>query len=108
MSQNDKEGSFVSHLAELRKRLIHSFIFLIVFFVPFCRYLIINKPSDINQNVDNEKLPEEIDNSVTDKMMNIVTNMLIITFMIVKNCCGESSPFMELLTSPFFSLNKSF
>ena len=33
MSQNDKEGSFVSHLAELRKRLIHSFIFLIVFFV---------------------------------------------------------------------------
>ena len=33
MSQNDKEGGFVSHLAELRKRLIHSFIFLIVFFV---------------------------------------------------------------------------
>ena len=33
MSQNDKEGGFVSHLAELRKRLIHSFIFLIVFFI---------------------------------------------------------------------------
>ena len=29
----DQEGSFVSHLAELRKRLIHSFIFLIIFFI---------------------------------------------------------------------------
>ena len=33
MSQNDKEAGFVSHLAELRKRLINSFIFLIIFFV---------------------------------------------------------------------------
>mgnify|MGYP001156927169 FL=1 len=58
-------------------------IFLIVFFVPFCRYLIINKPSDINQNVDNEKLPEEIDNSVTDKMMNIVDILRVPTFWIL-------------------------
>ena len=33
MSNDDKEGGFISHLAELRKRLIHSFIFLIFFFV---------------------------------------------------------------------------
>ena len=58
-------------------------IFLIVFFVPFCRYLIVNKPSDINQNVDNEKLSEEIDNSVTDKMMNIVDILRVPTFWIL-------------------------
>ena len=33
MNKNDNEGSFVSHLVELRKRLIHSFIFLFSFFV---------------------------------------------------------------------------
>ena len=34
MMYNDNEGSgFISHLAELRKRLIHSFIFLIIFFI---------------------------------------------------------------------------
>ena len=33
MINEDKESGFISHLAELRKRLIHSFIFLIIFFV---------------------------------------------------------------------------
>ena len=33
MSNEETEGGFVSHLTELRKRLIHSFIFLIVFFI---------------------------------------------------------------------------
>ena len=33
MSRNDKEAGFVSHLTELRKRLINSFIFLFVFFI---------------------------------------------------------------------------
>ncbi len=33
MSKEENEGGFVSHLTELRKRLIHSFIFLIIFFV---------------------------------------------------------------------------
>ena len=33
MSKGDYESGFISHLAELRKRLIHSFIFLIVFFI---------------------------------------------------------------------------
>ena len=33
MSHDDKESGFISHLAELRKRLIHSFIFLIMFFI---------------------------------------------------------------------------
>ena len=33
MTNDDKDTSFISHLAELRKRLIHSFIFLIIFFI---------------------------------------------------------------------------
>ena len=33
MHNEEKEGGFISHLAELRKRLIHSFIFLIIFFI---------------------------------------------------------------------------
>ena len=33
MNENEKEGGFVSHLTELRKRLINSFIFLIIFFI---------------------------------------------------------------------------
>ena len=33
MTNEDKEGGFISHLTELRKRLIHSFIFLIIFFI---------------------------------------------------------------------------
>ena len=35
MHNDDQEGGFFSHLAELRKRLIRSFIFLIIFFI-FC------------------------------------------------------------------------
>ena len=35
MTKNDKEGGFISHITELRSRLIHSFIFLFVFFI-FC------------------------------------------------------------------------
>ena len=33
MKKPDNEGGFVSHLTELRKRLIHSFIFLFIFFI---------------------------------------------------------------------------
>ena len=33
MTKNDNEGNFVSHLTELRKRLINSFIFLFIFFI---------------------------------------------------------------------------
>jgi len=33
MNNEDNENGFISHLAELRKRLIHSFIFLFIFFV---------------------------------------------------------------------------
>ena len=33
MNHEEKDGGFISHLAELRKRLINSFIFLIIFFV---------------------------------------------------------------------------
>ena len=37
MTKNDKEGGFVSHITELRSRLIHSFIFLFIFFI-FCYF----------------------------------------------------------------------
>ena len=33
MSQDEKDNGFISHLAELRRRLINSFIFLLIFFV---------------------------------------------------------------------------
>ena len=33
MPKNDKEGGFISHLTELRTRLIHSLIFLSIFFI---------------------------------------------------------------------------
>ena len=33
MSNEENEGGFISHLTELRKRLIHSFVFLIIFFI---------------------------------------------------------------------------
>ena len=33
MTKTKNEGGFISHLIELRKRLIHSFIFLIIFFI---------------------------------------------------------------------------
>ena len=33
MTHDENEGGFISHLTELRKRLIHSFIFLIIFFI---------------------------------------------------------------------------
>ena len=33
MTKPDNEGGFISHLTELRKRLIHSFIFLFAFFI---------------------------------------------------------------------------
>ncbi len=42
MSKSEQEGGFVSHLAELRKRLIYSFVFLIIFFIGcyiFAEYL---------------------------------------------------------------------
>jgi len=37
MTKNDKEGGFISHITELRTRLIHSFMFLFVFFI-FCYF----------------------------------------------------------------------
>ena len=33
MNHDENEGGFISHLTELRKRLIHSFIFLFIFFI---------------------------------------------------------------------------
>ncbi len=33
MTHDDNDGGFISHLTELRKRLINSFIFLFIFFI---------------------------------------------------------------------------
>ena len=33
MSSEENQSGFISHLTELRKRLIHSFVFLLIFFV---------------------------------------------------------------------------
>ena len=33
MKKSDNDGGFISHLAELRKRLIQSFVFLFIFFI---------------------------------------------------------------------------
>ena len=33
MNNEENEGGFISHLTELRKRLIHSFLFLFAFFI---------------------------------------------------------------------------
>ena len=33
MNNEENEGGFISHLTELRKRLIHSFLFLFTFFI---------------------------------------------------------------------------
>ena len=38
MNNDSYEGGFISHLTELRKRLIHTFIFLIIFFIA-CYFL---------------------------------------------------------------------
>ena len=37
MTNKEKEGNFISHLVELRKRLIHSLIFLLILFI-ICYY----------------------------------------------------------------------
>ena len=37
MNNEEKDSGFGSHLTELRKRLIHSFIFLFIFFI-FCYF----------------------------------------------------------------------
>ena len=58
-------------------------IFIILFFVPFCRYLIVNKPSDINQNKDNDEIAEEIDNNITNKIMSTLDILKVPTFWVL-------------------------
>ena len=58
-------------------------VFIILFFVPFCRYFIVNKPSDINQSIDNEKLGEKIDSNLSDRVMNILDIIKVPTFWVL-------------------------
>ena len=39
MTKSENENGFIGHLAELRKRLIYSFFFLILFFIA-CYFLL--------------------------------------------------------------------
>ena len=63
MTKNDKEGGFVSHITELRSRLIHSFIFLFVFFI-FCyffaEYLYGFLVEPYAQAVKNDSIPRRL------------------------------------------------
>ena len=45
-------------------------IFVIVFFIPFCRSFIINKPSEVNQNIDGIEPLDEDSSKVEGKIMN--------------------------------------
>ena len=57
MSHDEKDGGFISHLAELRKRLIYSFLFLIIFwglaFILPAAYLIIKGIPKFFRNIPN-------------------------------------------------------
>ena len=77
MSHDEKEAGFVSHLAELRKRLIHSFIFLIIFFVAcyfFAEYLYGFFPKNLNDlkltKSITDQLPQSIEETVENTMKN--------------------------------------
>ena len=63
MTKNDKEGGFISHITELRSRLIHSFIFLFVFFI-FCyffaEYLYGFLVEPYAQAVKNDSIPRRL------------------------------------------------
>ena len=63
MTKNDKEGGFISHITELRTRLIHSFIFLFVFFI-FCyffaEYLYGFLVEPYAQAVKNDSIPRRL------------------------------------------------
>ena len=60
MSHEENDSGFVSHLAELRKRLIHSFIFLLIFFV-FCYFYAENLYGFLVEPFANAVKDDEVD-----------------------------------------------
>ena len=58
-------------------------IFMIVFFLPFCRFLIINKPSEVNQNIDGIEPLDEDSSKVEGKIMNFWSIVKVPAFWIL-------------------------
>ena len=58
-------------------------IFVIVFFIPFCRFFIINKPSEVNQNIDGLELLEENSSKIEGKIMNFWSIVKVPAFWIL-------------------------
>jgi len=58
-------------------------IFVIVFFIPFCRFFIINKPSEVNQNIDGIEPLEENSSKIEGKIMNFWSIVKVPAFWIL-------------------------
>ena len=58
-------------------------IFVIVFFIPFCRFFIINKPSEVNQNIDGIEPLEENSSKIEEKIMNFWSIVKVPAFWIL-------------------------
>ena len=58
-------------------------IFVIVFFIPFCRFFIINKPSEVNQNIDGIESLEENSSKIEGKIMNFWSIVKVPAFWIL-------------------------
>ena len=58
-------------------------IFVIVFFIPFCRFFIINKPSEVNQNIDGLDPLEENSSKIEGKIMNFWSIVKVPAFWIL-------------------------
>ena len=58
-------------------------IFVIVFFIPFCRFFIINKPSEVNQTIDGIESLEENSSKIEGKIMNFWSIVKVPAFWIL-------------------------
>ena len=58
-------------------------IFVIVFFIPFCRFFVINKPSEVNQNIDGIEPLEENSSKIEGKIMNFWSIVKVPAFWIL-------------------------
>ena len=58
-------------------------IFVIIFFIPFCRFFIINKPSEVNQNIDGLEPLEENSSKIEEKIMNFWSIVKVPAFWIL-------------------------
>ena len=79
MSKNQTEGGFFSHLTELRKRLIHSMIFLAVLFIIcyyFSEYIYSFLVDPYAQAVKDDDINREINDIIDQKLSYLVENKI--------------------------------